>query len=301
MLLTGKDLLDDELAHSMKAAGKGLRSLYVSFSMRGGGDYALRENRLRNSMKSGKPTIGTRVLIAWPGVTELIGYTGMYDYVEFVSEYAPYDLYDFENMSRAAELVGISSMIKIDQEPRTYIAERALAAGIQNTLFADIRTVKDAEEAVRAVRAEPRGVNGIRMDRRIGYVGAIATYADFTKICEDAVVALMIEKRSAVENLEEILSVKGIDTGQFGPADYSLSIGLPGETGHPKVREAELKTIKMALKMGIVPRAEIKVPEEARKYIELGVRNFSLNTDISVLYDWWRSKGSDLKKIISSI
>ncbi|TLN10993.1 2,4-dihydroxyhept-2-ene-1,7-dioic acid aldolase [bacterium] len=262
---------------------------------------SLRQNRLRESMRSGKPTIGTRVLIAWPGITELIGYAGMYDYVEFVSEYAPYDLYDFDNLSRAAELVGISSMIKIDQEPRTYIAERALAAGIQNTLFADIRTVEDAEEAVRAVRAEPDGVNGIRMDRRIGYVGAIATYADFIKICEDAVVALMIEKKSAVEDLEEILSVKGIDMVQFGPADYSLSIGLPGETGHPKVREAELRTIKVALEMGIAPRAEIRAPADASRYIELGVRNFSLNTDISILYDWWRSNGSDLKKMLSNI
>lgn len=261
----------------------------------------MRENRLRNMMRNERPTIGTRVLIAWPGITELIGYAGAYDYVEFVSEYAPYDLHDLDNLARAAELVSISSMIKIDQEPRTYIAERALAAGIQNTLFADIRTVEDAEEAVRAVRAEPKGIDGIRMDRRIGYVGAIATYADFPRICEDAVVALMIEKKSAVENLEEIFSVKGIDMVQFGPADYSLSIGLPGETGHPKVREAELKMIKTALKMGIVPRAEIKSPEEAKKYIELGVRNFSLNTDITILYDWWKSNGKDLMKILSSI
>jgi 2-keto-3-deoxy-L-rhamnonate aldolase RhmA len=261
----------------------------------------LRENKLRNLMRDGRPTIGTRTLIAWPGVTELIGYAGAYDYVEFVSEYAPYDLHDLDNLARAAELVGISSMIKIDQEPRTYIAERALAAGIQNTLFADIRTVEDAEDAVRAVRAEPQGIDGIRMDRRMGYIGAVATYAEFPKICEDAVVALMIEKRSAVEKLEEILSVKGIDMVQFGPADYSLSIGLPGETSHQKVREAELKVIRTALKMDVAPRAEIKGPEEARRYIELGVRNFSLNTDVTILYDWWKSNGNELKSLVSGI
>lgn len=252
-------------------------------------------------MRKGEPTIGTRVLIVWPGVTELIGYSAVYDYVEFLSEYAPYDLYDFDNLARAAELVGISSMIKIDQEPRTYIAERALAAGIQNILFADIRTVEDAEEAVRAVRAEPKGFNGIRMDRRIGYVGATASAADVVKMGGDAVVALMIEKKSAVENLEEILSVERIDMVQFGPSDYSLSIGLPGERNHPKVREAELKTIKTALKMDVAPRAEIISPEEAKRYIELGVRNFSLNTDVRILYDWWKKNGSELKRILSKI
>jgi 2-keto-3-deoxy-L-rhamnonate aldolase RhmA len=252
-------------------------------------------------MRKGEPTIGTRALIVWPGVTELIGYTGVYDYVEFLSEYAPYDLYDFENLARAAELVNISSMIKIDQEPRTYIAERALAAGIQNILFADIRTVEDAEEAVRAVRAEPKGFNGYRADRRVGYVGCKASAADVVKMCEDAVVALMIEKKSAVENLEEILSVKGVDMVQFGPNDYSISIGLPGEKNHPKVEEAELKTINKALKMDVAPRAEIGSPEEAKRYIELGVRNFSLNTDVRILYEWWKKNGSELKRTLSKI
>jgi len=261
----------------------------------------LKVNRLRELMRKGEPTIGTRVLIVWPGVTELIGYTGVYDYVEFVSEYAPYDLHDFDNLARAAELVGISSMIKIDQEPRTYLAERALAAGIQNVLFADIRTVEDAEEAVRAVRPEPKGFNGTRSDRRIGYVGVTASAADVVKMCEDAIVALMIEKKQAVEKLEEILSVEGVDMVQFGPSDYSLSIGVPGERNNPKVKEAELKTIKTALKMDVAPRAEIRNPEEAKRYIELGVRNFSLNTDVRILYDWWKEKGSELKGVLSKI
>lgn len=261
----------------------------------------MKVNRLRELMRKGEPTIGTRVLIVWPGVTELIGYTGVYDYVEFVSEYAPYDLHDFDNLARAAELVGISSMIKIDQEPRTYLAERALAAGIQNVLFADIRTVEDAEEAVRAVRPEPKGFNGTRSDRRIGYVGVTASAADVVKMCEDAIVALMIEKKQAVEKLEEILSVEGVDMVQFGPSDYSLSIGVPGERNNPKVKEAELKTIKTALKMDVAPRAEIRNPEEAKRYIELGVRNFSLNTDVRILYDWWKEKGSELKGVLSKI
>jgi len=252
-------------------------------------------------MRKGDPTIGTRVHIVWPGITELIGYAGAYDYVEFLSEYASYTLYDFGNIARAAELVGISSMIKIDQEPRTYLSERALAAGIENVLFADIRTVEDAETAVRAVRAEPKGWNGVRMDRRLGYVGCTASLTELVQMYEDAVVAIMIEKKSAVENLEEILAVDGIDMVQFGPSDYSLSIGLPGERTHPKVQEAELKTIKTALKMDVAPRAEIRHPEDAKKYMELGIRNFSLNTDLVIVYQWWKTNGSELKSILANI
>ncbi|MDH5461616.1 MAG: aldolase/citrate lyase family protein [Candidatus Bathyarchaeota archaeon] len=264
------------------------------------GEAVLKENRLRNLMRKGESTVGTRVLVVWPGFVEVIGHTGFYDYVEFLAEYGPFSLHDLDNFARAAELVGLSTMIKMDQEPRTYMAGRALASGIQNFLFADIRTAEDAEEAVNAVRAEPKGKSGIRMDRRIGYVGATASRADIVKMCDDAVVALMIEKKSAVDNLEAILSVEGVDMVQFGPSDYSLSIGVPGERGHPKVKEAELKTIKTALKMDVAPRAEISNPEDAKRYMELGVRNFSIGTDVSVLYGWWKDRGAELRKILSS-
>jgi len=260
----------------------------------------LKQNRLREKLRKGEPTVGTRIMIAWPGLAEMIGNTGIYDYVEFLAEYGPFDLGDLDNLARAAELVGISSMIKIDQEPRTFLAGRALAAGIQNVLFADIRTVEDAEEAVKAVRMEPKGVSGFRMDRRNGYVSTTANAADVVKMCDDAVVALMVEKRQAVENLEEILSVKGVDMVQFGPSDYSVSIGSPGDYANPKVKEAELKTIKTALKMDIAPRAEIGRPEDAKRYLDLGVRNFSLGTDVGVLNNYWKNNGAELKKLLSS-
>jgi 2-keto-3-deoxy-L-rhamnonate aldolase RhmA len=259
----------------------------------------LKQNRLREKLRKGEPTIGTRIMIAWPGLAEIVGNAGAYDYVEFLAEYGPFDLGDLDNLARAAELVGISSMIKIDQEPRTFLAGRALAAGIQNVLFADIRTIKDAEEAVKAVRMEPKGVSGYRMDRRNAYVGATANAADVVKMCDDAVVALMVEKKQAVENLEEILSVKGVDMVQFGPSDYSVSIGSPGDYANPKVKEAELKTIKTALKMDVAPRAEIGRPEDAKRYLDLGVRNFSLGTDVGILNMYWKNNGAELKKLLS--
>jgi 2-keto-3-deoxy-L-rhamnonate aldolase RhmA len=266
----------------------------------------LRKNKLRELMRQGEPTIGTHIHNTWPGIVEIVGHTGVIDYVEFVSaEGAPWDLYELENLARATELVGISSMIKIDQEPRIFIAQRAIAAGIQNMLFADIRTVEEAEEAVRAVRTEPKGIMGIGEFRTVGYVFCTASVAEYRKACDDAVIALMIEKKSAVEKLEEILSVEGVDMVQFGPWDYSLSLGLSGETGsawalnHPKVKEAELKTIKMALKMDKRPRVEIDSVKEAQKYIDMGVRDFCIGTDLSILYYWLQKEGINLRKLLS--
>lgn len=265
------------------------------------------ENRLRRLIDKDKPTIGTRIQSASPGMVELIGQTGYFDYVEFLAEYAPWTTYDLDNLARAAELFDISSMIKIDAVPRSYIAAKALSSGIQNFLFADIRTVEDAEEAVLSVRSEPTGMMGIGNFRVGGYVFSRHSIEDYKKACDNAVVAYMIEKKSAVEKLEEILSTEGVDMVQFGPADYGLSIGLTGEPGsawslaHPKVKEAELKTIKMALKMDKRVRAEINNPEEAQYYVNLGVRDFNIGTEVRILYDWWKEKGENLRKQLENI
>ena len=78
-----------------------------------------KNNVLRDLINEGKPTIGTHVHTVWPGIAEVIGYSGTIDYVEFTSQYAPYDLFSLDNFARAIELFDhMTSMIKVDQEPR---------------------------------------------------------------------------------------------------------------------------------------------------------------------------------------
>jgi 2-keto-3-deoxy-L-rhamnonate aldolase RhmA len=107
----------------------------------------MRPNRLRELLKADQPSLGTHVHSSWPTITELIGHSRMFDYVEFVAEYAPYDLYALENLGRAVDLFPhLSAMMKVEQEPRTFLAIRAIGSGIQNILFADPRTPADVEE-----------------------------------------------------------------------------------------------------------------------------------------------------------
>lgn len=249
---------------------------------------------LRDRLESDSVSIGTRIQAPWPGFLEIIGQLDVFDYVEFLAEYAPYDLHDLDNMARAAELHHLPMMIKIDAESRGFVAQRAMAAGIQNLLFADIRSREDAKAAVDAVRPEPDHNNGVRSDRRNGYVGGYASPEEVVEWCEDAVIAIMVEKQETVENLEEILALDEIDMVQFGSSDYSLSIGAPGAYDDERVLEAERKTIETAIDHGVYPRAEINHPDAADKYLEMGVRDFNLNKDIRIIYDWLQEHGNDL-------
>src|SRR5215468_3686808 len=261
----------------------------------------MRRNRLRELLKADQPSLGTHIHSSWPTIIELVGHSGMFDYVEFVGEYAPYDLYALENIGRAVDLFPhMSAMMKIEQEPRTYLTIRSIGSGIQNVLFADPRTKEDVEECVRAVRAEAphvRGRHGVGMRRDVGFVLEGGSPA-FVQALDDAVVALMIEKGPAVENLEALLAVPGVDMVQFGPADYSMSIGLAGQWDHPRVVEAERRMIRTALAAGIAPRAEISRPEQAKPYLDLGVRHFCMGWDVEILFDWFKREGDTMRKIL---
>jgi 4-hydroxy-2-oxoheptanedioate aldolase len=232
-------------------------------------------------------------------VVEAIGHTGVIDYVEFVAEYAPFDLYALENFCRAAELHDMSAMIKIDQEPRRFLAQRGIGAGFQSVLFADCRSADEARDCVRAVRPETPEAGGLHGvgTRRSTYMLHGGTPA-YVQALNDIVVALMMEKKSAVEQLDQILDLGGIDMIQWGPADYSMSIGRPGEWFHPDVRAVERRVIEASVKRGIPPRAEINSPDQAKYYLDLGVRHFSIGTDILIIHDWIKRNGEELRKAI---
>ena len=257
----------------------------------------MRPNTLRELLTAGKPTLGTHIHTTWPSVVEAIGHTGMFDYVEFVAEYGPFDLHDLDNLCRAAELHGLSSMIKVDQEPRSFIAQRAIGSGFQSVLFADCRSVEDVEECVRIVRAdapEDRGSYGVAM-RRFSYMGYGGT-PEYVQALRDIVVVIMIEKQGTVDRLEEVLSVPGVDMVQWGPADYAMNVGRAGQGRSPEIKAVERRVFETALKMGVPPRVELNSLDQAPYYLDMGVRHFCIGTDIAILYDWWKTNGERLRK-----
>ena len=259
----------------------------------------MRPNKFRELLNADKPTLGTHIHTTWPSIVEAIGHTGMYDYVEFVAEYGPFDLYVLDDLCRAAELHNMGSMIKVDQEPRSFIAQRAIGSGFGSVLFADCQSVEDVKECVRITRAdtpEDGGTYGVAT-RRFSYMGYGGS-PDYVQALRDIVVVIMIEKRGTVENLEEVLSVEGVDMIQWGGADYSMSVGMAGKRGSPEIKAAERRVFETAIKMGVPPRAELGSADQAKYYLDLGVRHFCIGTDVSILFNWWKEHGDNLRKAL---
>lgn len=259
-----------------------------------------RPNTIRELLKAGKPTLATRINSTWPLITEIVGKTGKFNYVEFLAEYAPINQDDMANIVRAAELHGMGSMIKVDFANRTHVAQKAVANGFQAILFADHRDAKTVEASIKDLLADGpkhQGRFGYTPARLIGFSQGF-TQDDFVVMLEDIVKVFMIEKREAVENIEEICSVDGVDMIQFGPADFSMSCGKNAKDNGDEIREAEEKCIKAAIKHGVRPRAEIMTPEQAQRYIDLGVKDFNIGGEVWNLSGIWSQHGNAMRDII---
>ncbi|MFC2010382.1 HpcH/HpaI aldolase/citrate lyase family protein [Chloroflexota bacterium] len=263
----------------------------------------MKKNVLRDLLNKGKPTLSTRMITTSPQIVEIIGHSEAFDFIELLGEYASWTVTDLDNFSRTVELFpNMSSMMKVEREPRLNIAQRALGAGIQNLLFADCDSAEEVEECIRYVRPltpDDGGLHGSSMRRNVGYILEGGT-EEWAKAMRDVVVEVMIESESALEQIDEILSVKGLDMIHFGPSDYSLSIGKVGKGKTHEIQKKHHYVIETALKRGIRPRVVIDSYQEAKEYLDMGVLDFCVGNDLGILYRWCLLNGEEMRNLLCS-
>lgn len=259
----------------------------------------MKPNVLRQRLEAGEPTLCTYIHSVWPAEIEALGHTGLYDYVEFGAEDGPSGLHDLDNMCRAAELFNMGSMIKVDRSLTPYLAQRGIGAGFSGVLFTDTRNIGDVRSCIRAAtpdHPDHGGTYGVatRRNSYMDYGGS----PEYVQSVADTVLAFMIEKKGAVDNLEQILSEDRVEMVQWGGYDFSVNIGHPLEMNRPDVVAGKKKTFETAIKMGVPPRAEVESADEVKEYLDMGVRHFSVGTDIGILYSFWKKEGENIRKAL---
>jgi 2-keto-3-deoxy-L-rhamnonate aldolase RhmA len=262
------------------------------------------QNTFRKLLDEDKPTVGTHFMLVDPDVPELIGDTGFFDYGEFTAEYSAFDFPMLYNLARSAQCGNLPLMIKPDQDGQGFWTQAALGAGFKAVLFTDIRTPEDIDEAHRIIRPDTPDVRGhVGVKLRRPALNSYDTTA-YLKDLESVVFCVMFEKDIAVENIDAILErakEKGVDMTQWGPADFGFSRGEPTLMQTKEIRPYEEKVIKKSLEYGIAPRIEIGSVEQAKRYIDLGVRHFCLGWDRFILRQQLSELGAAMKKVTEQL
>jgi len=242
----------------------------------------LRENRLKKILREGKVAIGPFMKFSDPAAVEIAGYAG-FDFVIIDLEHGPLSIERAQDLVRAAELVGVTPVIRVSENSSSTIL-RALDIGAQGVEVPHILTGEDAKRAVEAARFSPEGERGVCRFVRAAAYSHLDRYQYFKKSNEEIIVIVHIEGLEGIANLKDIVEVSGLDILFLGPYDLSQSCKVPGQIDHPMVVEKMQRAVEIARKREVVVGTFVETRDEAKKWIKAGVRYISFSVDVGIYY-----------------
>jgi 4-hydroxy-2-oxoheptanedioate aldolase len=198
----------------------------------------MQPNKLKAKLKAGETVIGPYVRYGDPGIAEIFCYLG-FDYLFFDGEHAPIDEHECENLARACELTGVTSIVRVPAN-LPWMIGRHLDTGMQGVQIPMVNSAAEAAAAVRAAKYQPLGNRGLAGARAANY-GQVLPFsfaAHIRESNEETMVIVQVETPASIEELPEIVKVPGIDVVFIGPTDLSNSLGHPGDFEHPDVQAA---------------------------------------------------------------
>ena len=155
------------------------------------------------------------------------------------------------------------------------------AGGIQ---VPQISSKEEAETVIKRTKFFPVGERGVcRFVRAANY--SAKNRFQYFKDANESVTILQIEGQKGIDNIEEIISIKGIDVIFIGPYDLSQSLGVAGQIDHPIVEQKMLEIVRICSDRGITVGTFVDTVENALKWKKLGVKYISYSVDIGIFYD----------------
>ncbi len=240
---------------------------------------------IKDKIKSGRPSIGTWMTLAHPSIAEILAMAG-YDFVVVETEHTAMDVSEVFSMLIAIEQRGSIPFVRLAWNDPIQ-AKALLDSGAAGVLVPMVNTKAEAQLAVSMTKYPPMGDRGVGLARAQGYGVNFDAYVSNAN--DDGMLLLQIEHKVAVENIEEILSVPGIDGTYIGPYDLSMSLGIPGQLTHPLVVAAKKKVLEATLRHGLIAGIHFVHPDTAAAdcaaAVEEGYRFIVVGTDILLLGD----------------
>ena len=236
-------------------------------------------NQFKQDMLERKKLIGCWAALGNPISTEILGLAG-FDWLLLDGEHAINDVTTFVPQLMALK-DSISAPVVRPAWNDQVLIKRLLDIGFYNFLIPYIETVEQAKQAVSYTRYPPEGLRGVSVAHRSNAFGTIPDY--FTKINQNICVMVQIETQQAVDNVEAITAVEGVDGIFVGPSDLSASLGHFGNPKHPDVQATIKHVFEVAKTQGKACGILAPIEADAHHYIAMGATFVAVGSDLSLL------------------
>ena len=250
---------------------------------------------LRKRVLAGECVYGTMIRQARdPGAPVIFASVG-YDFVLIDMEHGNYSMETVADLIRGAKSAGIAPVIRVPHL-ETFFISRVLDAGAEGIMVPMTSTKEQAEAIARYSKYTPIGQRGFGTQTgQTDYKPLKAL--DFMKEAnENTLIIAQIETKEAIQNVDAILSVEGIDVGLIGPNDLSISMGIPDQLGSEVLAQAIEKVVETAKKKGKATGIHIGNTEAIRKWRARGMTVLACSTDIGFMFNASKSTLDEMKR-----
>jgi len=236
-------------------------------------------NTFKRAVREGRPQIGLWSSLCSNIAAEVVGGSG-FDWILVDTEHAPNELpMVFSQLQALAS--GTAAPVVRPAWNDIVLMKRLLDIGVQNLLIPYVQTPEEARAAVAATRYPPQGVRGVAVNHRGNRFGRVKDY--YKRAGDEVCVLVQIETRLALQNIEAIAAVEGIDGLFIGPSDLAAAFGHVGESSHPEVRSAIDDALKRIGKTGKASGILAPIEADARHWLSLGCVVLAVGSDVGLL------------------
>lgn len=241
----------------------------------------MRKIYLREKLKASQPVIGTWCNIPSPIVADIISSSGV-DFLIIDREHGPIHFETAQQMIIACEANQTSPVIRIGA-PNPEEAQKALDIGAHCIHIPSISTVQQARKCVEIFKYPPLGNRGFSPFTRAGLYGSVPAQEIFDHAMSEPLLAIHIEDLTAVQSIDELLDLDGIDIFFLGLFDLSKALGIPGQITDPELLSlVEQLTLKIRNK-GKYPGTIATTKEQLQRYLDCGIQYITYSVDCCIL------------------
>lgn len=247
------------------------------------------ENKTKAKLKRGEIVIGHFILeFATPGIGQMIANAG-YDYIIFDMEHSSFTQENIRQAILSSKAAGITPIVRV-QDTEYFLMSRPLDAGAQGLMIPRVETRDQVLKIMESTKYPPSGIRGTAFgiahdDYKGGDIGLGIKRAN-----EEILIIVQTETAKSVDNVDQILSVEGVDVAWIGQSDMTVSLGIPGQYDHPKFLKALDKILNACAKYNVAPGYIPITVKEAIAMIEKGFRCIAYSADV-FLYSYALKEG----------
>jgi len=240
------------------------------------------ENRLKKQLREGKTAIGTMLVeVRQPSVMQVLSNAGL-DFVIIDNEHGAFNIETISDLCRAARKLGVTPVVRVPEWSHAHVTQ-PMDSGAQAIMAPRITEPQQVVEILQMIKYPPVGRRGSvvargHTDLRAGSIVDVMRDAN-----EESMLVVQIETRQALERIDEILSIPGVDAALVGPTDLSVALGVPGKMTDPVLVAAITSVLESCHRHMVFPAIQMNDLTLAAHWASKGMKMVSFNSEIGIL------------------